>query len=109
MKKLLLATLMLFLCTFASAAEVAGVNVPDTVTDAGKTLKLNGAGLRKKAIFKVYVAGLYVENPMHDAAALLSSNQVKSMRPRKLWGSSRLARGESSAVSPLRNAPAMAQ
>ena len=41
---------------------------------------MNGGGLRKKAIFKVYVAGLYVENPMHDAAAMLSSNQMKSMR-----------------------------
>ena len=80
MKKLILAALMLSLCTLASAAEVAGVNVPDTATVDGKALKLNGAGLRKKAIFKVYVAGLYVENPMHDAAALLSSNQVKSMR-----------------------------
>ena len=64
----------------APAAELAGVTMPDTDTIEGKTLKLNGVGLRKKAIFKVYVAGLYVENPMHDAAALLSSNQMKSMR-----------------------------
>ena len=80
MKKLTLAALMLSLCTFASAAEVAGVNVPDTATVDGKALKLNGAGLRKKALFKVYVAGLYVENTMRDAAALLSSNQMKSIR-----------------------------
>ena len=96
MKKLLLATLMLSLCTLVSGAEVAGVQVPDTATDGGKTLKLNGAGLRKKAIFKVYVAGLYVENPMHDAAALLSSNQVKSMSDSTTAG--RIRRHRSNAV-----------
>jgi len=66
----------------APAAEVAGVKVPDTETVDGKALKLNGAGVRKKAIFKVYVAGLYVETPSKDAAALLASNQAKSMH---LW------------------------
>jgi hypothetical protein len=85
MKKTTLAAALLFAaCTVAPAAEVSGVNVPDTATVDGKALKLNGAGLRKKAIFKVYVAGLYVENPTHDAAALLSSNQVKSMRLRMM-------------------------
>jgi hypothetical protein len=64
----------------ARAAEVAGVKLADTVDVEGKTLKLNGAGLRKKAFFKVYVAGLYVETPSKDAATLISSNQIKSMR-----------------------------
>jgi len=62
------------------AVEVSGVAVPETVAVDGKTLKLNGAGLRKKAFFKVYVAALYVENPSKNAAGLLSSNEVKSMR-----------------------------
>jgi hypothetical protein len=66
----------------ASAVDVAGVSVPDTQTVDGKTLKLNGAGIRKKAIFKVYVAGLFVETPMKDASALLASSQAKSMH---LW------------------------
>jgi Chalcone isomerase-like len=63
----------------ASAADVGGVKVPDTMTVDGKALKLNGAGIRKKAIFKVYVAGLYVETPSKDASSLLSSGQAKSM------------------------------
>ena len=66
----------------ASAADVGGVKVPDTMTAGGKDLKLNGAGIRKKAIFKVYVAGLYVETPAKDASALLASSQAKSMH---LW------------------------
>ncbi len=64
----------------ALAGEVAGVKMPDTVTVEGKTLKLNGMGLRKKMVFKVYVAGLYVETPSKDAAALVSSDQVKRMQ-----------------------------
>jgi Chalcone isomerase-like len=63
----------------ASAVDVGGVKVPDTQTVDGKALKLNGAGIRKKSIFKVYVAGLYVETPSKDASALLSSGQAKSM------------------------------
>ena len=76
--------LALSLClAFASTAlgkEVSGVTVPDTVSAEGKTLMLNGAGLRKKAIFKVYVAGLYLETPSKDAAAVISSDQVKRMQ-----------------------------
>ncbi|SRR5712692_215162 len=64
------------------AGEVAGVKVPDTVTVEGKMLKLNGMGLRKKVVFKVYVAGLYLETPSKDPAAVISSDQIKSMR---LW------------------------
>ena len=48
----------------APAAELAGVTMPDTDTVEGKTLKLNGLGLRKKMVFKVYVAGLYLETPV---------------------------------------------
>jgi len=59
------------------AMEVAGVTMPETVTVAGKTLKLNGMGLRKKLLFKVYVAGLYVETPTKAAEAIISSDQVK--------------------------------
>ncbi len=77
------AILALFLFVSAApAAEVAGVNLPDTQTVDGKTLKLNGAGVRKKAIFKVYAAGLYVETPSKDPAVLISSSQAKSMH---LW------------------------
>ncbi|HEY3125016.1 MAG TPA: chalcone isomerase family protein [Thermoanaerobaculia bacterium] len=75
--------LLMFFCTaiaFAGpAGEVAGVKMPDTITIEGKTLKLNGMGLRKKMLFKVYVAGLYVESPSKDAAKVISSDEVKSI------------------------------
>jgi chalcone isomerase-like protein len=61
------------------AKEVAGVSLPETTTVDGKTLKLNGTGLRTKMVFKVYVAGLYLETPSRDAAAIISSDQAKSI------------------------------
>ena len=73
---------LLLSVTAVPAVEVAGVKLPETQSVDGKTLKLNGAGVRKKAIFKVYTAGLYVETPAKDSAVLISSNQAKSMH---LW------------------------
>lgn len=57
------------------AAELEGVIMPDTRELEGKQLKLNGQGLRKKFIFNVYVAGLYVENPSKDANAILKADE----------------------------------
>lgn len=62
------------------ALEIAGVNVPPTLSVDGKSLKLNGAGLRTKVVFKVYVAGLYLETPSKDASGIVSSDQAKAIR-----------------------------
>ena len=82
MKKLSVPALLLSLALAAPALakEKAGVNLPDTISAEGKSLKLNGIGLRKKAIFKVYVAGLYVENTSKDANTVIKSDQVKQVK-----------------------------
>jgi hypothetical protein len=66
--------------TAALAGELAGVTLPDTLKAGEKTLKLNGLGLRKKAVFKVYVGGLYLESPSKDAGAILGGDQAKAIR-----------------------------
>jgi len=65
----------------ASAAEISGVKLPDQVTVAGKSLKLNGAGLRQATILKInaYAAGLYLENSSRDGEAIANSDQLKSI------------------------------
>ena len=65
----------------AAAAEISGVKLPDQVTVAGKSLKLNGAGLRQATILKVnvYAAGLYLENSSGDGEAIANSDQAKSI------------------------------
>lgn len=47
--------------SLANTVELAGVTLDERVTVAGKPLQLNGAGIRYKAVFKVYTAGLYLE------------------------------------------------
>ncbi len=66
--------------TAALAGELAGATLPDTLKAGEKTLKLNGLGLRKKAMFKVYVGGLYLESPSRDAGAILTADQAKAIR-----------------------------
>ncbi|GAB3539285.1 chalcone isomerase family protein [Noviherbaspirillum agri] len=44
----------------AGAAEVGGMKLDDTIRLADQELKLNGAGIRYRAIFKVYAMGLYL-------------------------------------------------
>ena len=64
----------------ALARELEGATLADTVKTGEKTLKLNGLGLRKKAMFKVYVGGLYLESPSKDANAILAFDQAKAIR-----------------------------
>ena len=56
----------------AQAVEIEGVKLEPTAQVGGAALQLNGAGLRTRAIFKVYVAGLYVPQKATNAAALLA-------------------------------------
>lgn len=57
----------------ASAVEVEGVKLDDTAQVGGKELKLNGAGLRTRVIFKVYVMGLYLPEKKRTTAEVLAS------------------------------------
>jgi hypothetical protein len=61
----------------AFARNVAGINVPEQAQVSGQTLTLNGAGLRKKFVFKVYVIGLYLPQKSRDAKAVINSDQPK--------------------------------
>ena len=63
----------------AAAMELAGVTLPDATTVNGSALKLNGMGVRKKLFIKVYVGGLYVATPNHDAAAIIAADEPKQV------------------------------
>ena len=68
---------LLFLASPLFAAERAGIDLPDSITVDGKRLTLNGIGLRTKLMFKVYVAGLYLEQTSSDANQVITSDQVR--------------------------------
>ena len=56
-----------------------GVTLPGEVQVAGRTLVLNGVALRKKAVFKVYVAGLYLPARTTDAAQILAADEPRQV------------------------------
>src|SRR5262249_50828547 len=63
----------------AFGGELKGVRMPDQITVEGKTLTLNGIGLREVTLIKAYVAGLYLETKSQDADAILRSTQLKKI------------------------------
>src|SRR5262245_8730126 len=68
----------------ALAKELAGVSLPETANVEGRTLHLNGMGVRTKFFFKVYVAGLYLEKPARSGDLAATSEQAKRMELRML-------------------------
>jgi len=56
----------------AQPVEVEGVKFEPTAQVGGQTLQLNGTGVRTRAVFKVYAAGLYVPQKSSDARALVA-------------------------------------
>jgi hypothetical protein len=71
--RLLLAAAALAASLPAAAAEVSGVKFADQVEAQGKPLVLNGAGLRRKFIFKVYAMALYLPAKTDSAAAAIDA------------------------------------
>ena len=64
------------------ASTLAGVDLPDRATVGGKTLVLNGLGLRTATFLKVkvYVIGLYLERESNDAKAIIESSESKRIQ-----------------------------
>jgi len=63
-----------------SAREIAGVTVEETLpAKDGGVLQLNGAGIRTKFFFDIYIAELYVEHPASATAELIKAAGEKKM------------------------------
>lgn len=76
MKKVLLLVCCLLISWNACALELADVSLPDKVKVWDTNLQLNGAGIRTKFFFKVYVAGLYLTQKQTIAENILADGQV---------------------------------
>jgi hypothetical protein len=61
----------------AQATEVHGVKLDDSVKLGNSTLVLNGAGIRTKLMFKVYVGALYLSAKMTDAKSIIMDTGAK--------------------------------
>ena len=71
--------LLLSLGAVAAQVDVAGVKLEDTADVAGTKLQLNGAGIRYKAIFKVYVGALYVGKKVATPEEFFAATGPKRM------------------------------
>lgn len=63
----------------AQPATVAGVTFAPSITVQGEPLRLNGAGIRHKAVFKVYAAALYLPQPAGSAAEVAEQRGAKRL------------------------------
>ena len=88
-----------------SAATLAGVSLPDTAQVGSTRLVLNGLGLRKKFVVKVYVAGLYLEQKSSDAEAILGAEAPKRIVMHFLHGASKKQIADAFDESLTTNAP----
>lgn len=81
MKKfIVLAVLACFIAAPALAKEVGGVMVPDSVTAGGKSLVLNGAGVRKKfGLVKIYAGALYLTQKSSDPDKIMAADEPMAM------------------------------
>ena len=78
MKKILLLGAML-LSLNVHAKELAGVAVADSVQVGGQTLVLNGAGIRTKFFFKIYVGALYLPQKQTSGEAIIADEHPHRM------------------------------
>lgn len=77
---------MLLAATFASAEEVEGVDLPETLTVNGHELVLNGSGVRTKFRIPIYVGALYLTKKSSDADAVCEADQAMAIRMHMVYG-----------------------
>ncbi|GMQ86938.1 MAG: chalcone isomerase family protein [Gammaproteobacteria bacterium] len=65
--------------------KIAGVELADSYPLDGKSLALNGAGVRSKFFFKIYVGALYTGKTSNNAAELVAAPGPKSMQMTMLY------------------------
>src|SRR5438445_8793787 len=79
MRKFLVLLPLLMFAAAVPAGTIERVTFPDTVTVGGRTLLLNGMGLRQKLFFNLYVGALYLENKSDDDSAILGADAPKRL------------------------------
>ncbi len=74
-----LATVFISFSATAATTDVAGVKLDDSITLQGSKLSLNGSGVRYRAVFKVYAAGLYVGKKVATPEEFFAAPGAKRM------------------------------
>jgi len=89
MKNLLQSFFYLSLLTTSLLAQagtkIAGVEIADHYQLGGKSLALNGAGVRSKFFFKIYIGALYTDKTSDNPAELIAATGPASMQMTMLY------------------------
>jgi hypothetical protein len=64
----------------AQTLDLSGAKFPPSVSLAGQSLQLNGAGIRHKFVVKVYAAGLYLAGTAATPEAVMSAPGPKRLQ-----------------------------
>lgn len=80
MKPLILLLSLLPFLTASAQVEINDVTLPAKLDKEGTALVLNGAGIRKKLFFKVYVGGLYLQEKTSDANKIINADAPMAIR-----------------------------
>ncbi|MDP8203528.1 MAG: chalcone isomerase family protein [Candidatus Tenebribacter mawsonii] len=74
---------LIFTFTFSSIAwglKIGGKILPDNMNAGENKLMLNGAGLRKKVVIKVYACALYLTEKEQDANSIITADESMSVK-----------------------------
>lgn len=80
MKNILTFVLAAVVSAASFAAEVAGVNLPESLSADDQALNLNGTGVRSKFFMDIYAAGLYLPEANKDGETVVSQDKPMALR-----------------------------
>jgi len=64
----------------SSNTDIAGIHIADSYPLADHSLALNGAGIRSKFFFDIYIGVLYLDKPASNTREILANPGSKSMQ-----------------------------
>lgn len=76
----LIAFLIVGMSAVNAQIEIGSATLPETVTFKSQKLVYNGAGVRKKAWFKLYSGGLYLKQKSSDAKDIMSADETMAIK-----------------------------
>jgi hypothetical protein len=79
-KLLILLSAILVITSTGYAKEIAGADIPDSISAGNNVLVLNGAGIRTKFFIKAYVGGLYIKQKSGDASAIINADEAMAVK-----------------------------
>ncbi|WP_046744750.1 chalcone isomerase family protein [Kordia zhangzhouensis] len=75
-----IAFLIVGVSSVSAQIEVGSATLPESVTFESQKLIYNGAGVRKKAWFKLYSGGLYLQQKSSDAYSIMNADETMAIK-----------------------------